>query len=163
MGPTFFKMRALYLSLHACMANFPNGALARRPFRGRRPYEQGYGSLLPWGEEKNNGFCDQTLFQDKVVIDDPESIGPFETFQPFEGQPLARFYTCRDTYVFVQSHARTALQWALSRDEWPRNLFSFVVKNLSDTLSWCSLRVCMLIKCNTCRMHCVFIYVYSDT
>jgi len=68
-------MRALYLSLHACMANFPNGALARRPFRGRRPYEQGYGSLLPWGEEKNSGFCDQTLFQDKVVIDDLENIG----------------------------------------------------------------------------------------
>ena len=162
MGPTFLRcVRCIFRCMRAWqtsrMGHWQGGPLEEGGPMSRATARSCH------GVKKKNGFCDQTLFQDKVVIDDPESIGPFETFQPFEGQPLARFYTCRDTYVFVQSHARTTLKLALSKHEWPRNLFSFVVKNLSDTLSWCSLQVCMLIKCNTCRMHCVCIYVYSDT
>ena len=85
MGPTFFKMRALYLSLHACMANFPNGALARRPFRGRRPYEQGYGSLLPWGEEKTTDFVTRHCSKIRWLSMIQKASAHLRPFNPLKG------------------------------------------------------------------------------
>ena len=46
--------------------------------------EQGYGSLLSWGEDVTSGFCDQTKYDGQVVLDHQvgkqPNIGAVETF-----------------------------------------------------------------------------------
>lgn len=46
--------------------------------------EQGFGSLLSWGEDVTSGFCDQTMYEDVQVLDakikKQPNIGANETF-----------------------------------------------------------------------------------